>query len=1221
MRNYFLPALLLVAIIILVLRPTTDSLPQVAKRIQGDLNDIQQVFYNAVKDTALKSELLNGDETGNKIEEVESRNILLYYYKKDSLIHWTSGSVLPPANIGAIEQGATFSKLKNGWYMVMCQHDTLAKETWVGLTLVKSQYPFENKFLKNDFEPQFHAPQNIEIAEQKIAGAIPVKDLEGQTLFSLYLSTINKDEDVNALLFATQIILLLILVYYVNFLAAYITRSKGFAFGFISLVITIITIRAITIFYASHLEYSKLDLFDPKFYASSFLTGSLGDLIINSILIVWLTAFWTFYDGGRKPGQTYGKLIPWIAITILFVYTGLVLWVFKTLVLDSTISFEVYNILSLDYYSLLGMICIALLLIPHFVIARNAVYAIRQLKIAPGKLILFSALCALVFSLFAIGSNFYHVILFSAIWSVMFVTIVGLLLSNGDNFLAREVVIYISVYALLSTFLIENLYERKERNQRKFFASRLVTERDYVAEYTFDDIAQRIEADPFVKSFFNNPVISKREVTSRLSSLYLSGYFNKYDVRVYTYDKHGNGLKNRDTVSLEHLYDVVNRDTMEMRKLYYVRDTSQNYSYYAFIPFRDDSTDLGTLVVHLLPKVYYGQNVYPELLLGENVASLADEKRYNYAIYQHDKLIIQHGDYPYAYYWDRDLQFDNSQYKFIDVGDWEHIIYRFNNDMKVIVTDKQEGLFEPVATYSYFFAFYFLVVVIALLVVRLIRQSAEDADIFNSFSFSFRTRINYSMLVMIIISFIIIGFITISFFTRQYDNFYTDRLLRKEKVLHASLEYFIQQNSNKDEVEISDKLSNALGYELVRLSDINDIDINVYDREGNLEVASQPAVYDKGLLSKKMNPDAYFELASQKSSQITEQENVGALKYQTIYAPIRNGAGDAMAYMGIPYFERSRNINDEVSSFLVALMNVYVFLLICAAIVAYFISNSITRPLTIIGEKLRILNLNKRNEPIEWKSRDEIGVLIGEYNKMIKELEQSASKLARSERESAWREMAKQIAHEIKNPLTPMKLSIQYLQRAIDEGKPNISELAKKVTGTLEEQIENLSSIATAFSSFAKMPKAQNEIINLKDLLKGIADLFNREESITITFTCESESPVVFADKNQLVSVFNNLVKNAIQSIPESRTGFIDINVKEDDGWLITSVSDNGAGIPQDNYDKVFVPNFTTKSSGTGLGLAIAKQIIEGAGGKIWFESAENVGTTFFIRLRKNEAV
>jgi nitrogen fixation/metabolism regulation signal transduction histidine kinase len=341
------------------------------------------------------------------------------------------------------------------------------------------------------------------------------------------------------------------------------------------------------------------------------------------------------------------------------------------------------------------------------------------------------------------------------------------------------------------------------------------------------------------------------------------------------------------------------------------------------------------------------------------------------------------------------------------------------------------------------------------------------------------------------------------------------------------------------------------------------------------------------------------------------------LNYLSTYAPIRNQQGEAVAYIGIPYFERNKEIDSEVSTFLVALMNVYVFILICAALLAYFVSNSITRPLTIISEKLRILNLNKKNEPIEWQSKDEIGVLVGEYNKMINELEQSARKLAKGERESAWREMAKQIAHEIKNPLTPMKLSIQYLQRAIDEGNSNIEQLARKVAVTLNEQIENLSSIATAFASFAKMPKAQNEFLQINDLLKSVADLFNKEEDATVLFNTEVNFATVYADKNQLISVFNNLVKNGIQSVPEGRKAFVEVLLVQDDGWFVISVKDNGVGIAEELKDKVFVPNFTTKSSGTGLGLAITKQIVDGAGGTIWFEPNEVEGTTFFVRLRK----
>jgi signal transduction histidine kinase len=1211
------------AVVILLLKPTTDSLTQVAGKIKNRLNDVEVSFTEASKSKELRSAMATGHENSPLVEETEARGINLYYYQNDSLVHWTSNNVLPPANLLTIPVGTSAIKLRNGWYQIMRWQDTTSHEDLVGLLAIKYQYPFENKFLKNEFALGLGIPHNIEITEQKIQGSIPVKNLNGKVIFSLYPAGEEKADEVNLILLISQIILLLIICYYVQVLAAKLVKRNGFAAAFAFLLVAVFLGRGIMLWFNVPSEFNQLDLFSPKYYASSVLTGSLGDLIIDTLLLGWVILFWLGYKPKVELSDKYKQITAWFYLSVVFALSGLFTWIFRTLVMDSVISFEVYNILNLSAYSLLGIICLSSILILHFLIARETVFALRAGHIKTWQILAFCIVAAAIYCLFAIHSNFYQVTFFSALWTVFFVFTLSAILKTDGNFSTRNLILYVTLYSILSAYLIENLYERRERNQRKFFASRLVTDRDFVAEYMFGDISQRIDSDVVVKTFFNNPGISKkRELTARLSSLYLSGYFNKYDLKVYTYDQDGNSLRNRDTLSLNYFKHFLSADSLKTQTLHYVSDTAQNYSYLAFFNFYEDSVINGTLVLRLLPKIYYGQNVYPELLLGENITTMAENSRYNYAIYKHDKLIIQHGDFAYTYDWNKNYAFDDGPYKFIDEDDWEHIIYHFPNDMKVIVTERQEGLFEPVATFSYLFSFYFLAALIALLIERIfVANGRRQANMLDGFSLSFRTRINYSMLSMIIVSFVIIGFITISFFSRQYNNFYNDRLTRKGKVIHASLEYFVQQNETARENLATDPLNNELNFEVARLAELNEIDINLYDKEGNLVVASQPAVYDKGLVSKKMNPDAFFELAETKVAQLVAHEAIGGLSYQAIYAPVRNIQGEAIAYVGIPYFEQSKNISDDVSSFLVALMNVYVFLLICAAILAYFISNSITRPLTIISEKLRILNLNKKNEPIEWKSRDEIGVLIGEYNKMITELEQSAQKLARGERESAWREMAKQIAHEIKNPLTPMKLSIQYLQRAIDAGDPNIAELAKKVTRTLDEQIENLSSIATAFASFAKMPKANNEIINLNELLKSIAELFNREGNAKAAFDSESLSPFVFADKNQLVSVFNNLVKNAIQSIPENRTGFVDIRVAEENDWVVVSVKDNGSGISKGLYEKVFVPNFTTKSSGTGLGLAISRQIIDGAGGSIWFESVESEGSTFFVKLKKSNSV
>lgn len=1214
-QKYFLPLLVVVAIAIILLKPASDNLLTTSLKIQNQLNSTETTIENAARNTVLREVLESGRERAAVIEELEARNIFMFFYRGDTLTHWTNNSVSPVGSPASIEEGTSFHKYKNGWYQVTKYTDTTHHEIFVGLAAVKYEYPFENKFLKNDFAFSFHLPNGFNLSIPPMEGAAPIKNLSGETLFYLYSSGDNNEINANLLLLISQLIILLVGAYYLHTIAVFLTVSRNFIIGFSFLAIAILSIRGAMLWLNQPSEFYKLNLFDPKFYASSVVTKSLGDLIINSLAIVWLVLFHAKYSPPLSEKNKVPKFFKLQNIALVFAYTGLVWWVFKTLVMDSIISFEVYNLLSLNLYSLLGILCITLLLICHFILSRNIILHLHQAAIKPYHVVTFTLVVATLFIVASLSSFYVESLFYSTLWCVGFVIVSYLLLQKNNGFSIRNLMIYVAIYSVLSTFLIENLYEKKERNNRRFFSSKLVSERDFIAEFMFTDIRNRIQQDNFIKKFFSNPLIPKKEIYDRINSLYLGGYFNKYNLRLLSFNATGQGIQNEDTTNIQYYIHLIGKDSASPI-LHYIADTSLNYTYLSVIPFADDSVQ-GELVLRLSPKTYFGQNVYPELLLGSHVQISNNLSYYAYAIYQNNKLIAQSGDFPYSYYWNKDYRFDpNSDVKFIEETDWEHNIQRFANGKRVIVSVKREPLFEPIATFSYFFTFFFGSTLVLYFLLRAFSADRAYEYFSQVFPVSFRTRINYSMLVMIIVSFVVIGIITISFFSRQYDDFYTDRLMRKEKAIHSSLEYFIQKNNIGDNL-LHELFNNELSFEVARLADINSIDINLFDKNGDLAVSSQPAIYEKGLVSKKINPDAYFEMKNQLSSQITEQEQIGALKYMATYAPVRNALGETVAYIGIPYFERSKNISDDVSSFLVALMNVYMFLLICAAILAYFVSNSITHPLTIISNKLRSLNLSKTNEPIEWNSKDEIGNLVAEYNKMIAELEQSAQKLAKGERESAWREMAKQIAHEIKNPLTPMKLSIQYLQRAIDEGNPNINQLAKKVTKTLEEQIENLSSIATAFSSFAKMPKPQNEIINLNDLLKSISDLFTREENVTVTFTTEAESPLVFADKNQLVSVFNNLVKNATQSIPEQRKGFVDVHIKEEDGWLNVVVSDNGSGIPKENYDKVFVPNFTTKSSGTGLGLAIAKQIIESTGGNIWFETAENVGTAFFIRLKK----
>jgi two-component system nitrogen regulation sensor histidine kinase NtrY len=297
------------------------------------------------------------------------------------------------------------------------------------------------------------------------------------------------------------------------------------------------------------------------------------------------------------------------------------------------------------------------------------------------------------------------------------------------------------------------------------------------------------------------------------------------------------------------------------------------------------------------------------------------------------------------------------------------------------------------------------------------------------------------------------------------------------------------------------------------------------------------------------------------------------------------------------------------------LLYVYVSCVILAIIVSILIANSTTRGVVRISEKFRNFSLDSPNERLEARVDEELSELVRVYNQMSEELDRSARRLAQSERESAWREMAKQVAHEIKNPLTPMKLSIQYLTHALKNKPDNIEDMIARVSSTLMEQIENLSKIASEFSSFAKMPKAKNERLELNQLVTSCTELFEKnEKGVAISLSIPTEPVFVLADRHQLTSVLNNLLKNGQEAIQEGREGHLDVTLRKKEGKAIIRVRDNGAGIPQDIQQRVFQPNFTTKGSGTGLGLAICNNIIRNANGNIYFETGPN-GTTFFVEL------
>lgn len=472
-----------------------------------------------------------------------------------------------------------------------------------------------------------------------------------------------------------------------------------------------------------------------------------------------------------------------------------------------------------------------------------------------------------------------------------------------------------------------------------------------------------------------------------------------------------------------------------------------------------------------------------------------------------------------------------------------------------------------------------------------------------------RARIFLSMIAIILLSSILMASITVYHFKRENEQYHVERLQRKEDAIHTSIDYFLQQDVS---AQRTDSITPLFDNKICEVADVNNLDINIFNLDGELLISSNSNLFDSGILHDTLDPVVIHRLADGESRVVLKRD-LDTTNFLSTYEYINSSNGIPLAVINVPYFQTDSFHKRELKEFLESLAQIYVLLLIGAGLLAYFLSNYITSSLTAIRARIKDIRIGEKNDPLEWDQDDEIGALVQEYNRMLAELSRSAELLAKSEREGAWKKMARQVAHEIKNPLTPMKLTVQQLERRLDPEDPEFHIKLKSFTRTLVEQIDTLSSIASSFSAFAQMPAQNHSSLELNTTLKSCTDLFTHQ---TVRFISESSDEVVItADKEYFIRVMNNLLTNAMQSIPAERTADISVKLKKDGGEAVIEVQDNGCGIPPEDLDRIFEPNFTTKSSGTGLGLAMVSNIVSTFGGSISVSSIVDEGSVFTLRF------
>lgn len=1148
---------------------------------------------------------------------LEKEGLALLIYENDTLKFWSDNSIAVENWMREVCLDTKMVKLRNGWFEVMKPPTNASTtKTVVGLVLIKNEYPYQNKYLTNEFQKDFALPAETKLITDNPNTTNQVKNSANDYLFSFEFNAANNSIDLRSYLsLLCNLIGIFFFVLFLKKICFSFQEQIGKNYSILLFISIIVLLRYLTIKFSVPENFYDFELFSPKVYAdaSSVWLTSLGDLLINMVLLFYITFFIVsesiLNNLLLRLKSTNKVFLSLIFFLVYFWFSWIITALFSGLIKNSNIPFTINNLFSLNLFSFVALIIIGLLLIIYFLFADKMVSVLKQFQLSNKQYVLIFILSAIIHASISQAIGSYDLLI--VFWPFVLVVSIALIKQKYQTYSFSGTVFLVFLFSVYAVHVFNKHTTIKENESRKIYAEKLAAEQDPVAELLFQEIEKKLLSDSVLMSYVSGVNKNPVEFEKRLKQQYFSGFWEKYDVRIALFDSMcAPVIKSQNALYDNNFYfdELIAKkgEPTSCENLSFIKNPSGKISYLTklvVLKSIKNKTKFGTLYIELDAKYISDEIGFPELLLDKNIGLTSELNNYSYAKYKNNQLINQYGKFPYSL---SGLNFEENEklFSFINKENFNHLLYRPNSDTIIVLSKRQETITDNVTTFSYLFAFFSLL----LLTILFVRQ-ASTGSLFKDFSFKYRIQI--LLVFIVLISLALFGGGTIFYIKQQFENKNTQNISEK---IHSVL--IDITNKLENETKLSSGMSEYVSFVLKKSSILFFTDINLYDSKGNLYTSSQAKLFDEGLTSKKMNPEAFLQIAILGKTEFIHDERIGKLEYLSAYIPLKNNEGKLLAYLNLPYFAKQSELEKEISGFLVALINIYVLLFALSIIAAIFISNYVTKPLKLIQDKLSKIKLGTTNELIEWREKDEIGSLVSEYNRMILELSNSAELLAKSERESAWREMAKQVAHEIKNPLTPMKLSVQHLQRTWKDHAPDMDQKMERLTKTIIEQIDTLSSIATEFSNFAKMPKASFEKINVEQILKNTIDLFHNSSDIEITFQNITTSPsFVLADKEQLLRVFNNLMKNAIQSIPEERKGKIEIALQKENEFYIISIKDNGAGISNDILDKIFVPNFTTKTGGMGLGLAMVKSIVETFNGKIWFETEDNNGTTFFVSL------
>ncbi len=1154
----------------------------------------------------------HGSMTENNLFSLaEQNNITILEYIDNKLVYWSDNDFDVPLyiNDSIFSQNLVF--LQNGWFIPKMIR--AGNEKIVGLLRIRTDYSFENDIIKSGFEKDFKIPENIGFSTSRSASDFQIYDTEGHFLFSLLFPKVKVETYFIFIPLFLWLLTFVCVILLVLELSKYLV-SKGlnlFAVGFV--LITLSSIYAVVLYTGKPLILFQTELFSPYRFSYNNFIPTLGHLCLLSILaVVFGLVFYRHFPLKDLEGKNL--LSDFSRLTALLIPGTLLIClyqlVFKQLISTSNINFEAYRVLEISRFSIAGFSASVLMILVPVLYFMKIFQSARLFRAG----VVFLSIMASLLVLLA-----WHNKEIST-WIPLSVFYVALTVSTWKSVrtqigLFNMAVIFSLIFGIYALYFVTILSESKITENLKVQAVSLSTDNDPDAEQLFLDLWPVISKDTLLRSMVQPDYFDKDDVdkiSRYLQISYFNGYWNNFNFSIVLCRDDELLNVGPGNLVFENCFtffdERIKRDGHEIAGTgFYFIDNQGGRSYYIgrlFYNTRDNNRN--GLFIELLGDINVFQPGYSELLLDKKYHGYSGIKDYSFAKYINGELVLSTGDFAYdktdAEYVDK-----SADYRIFSTDGFRHVLFK-NGNATVLISRPKLTFGDIIISFAYIFAFVLIFSNLFILIIK--KPALKRPSVLN-----FRQKLQLSFIGILLFSFFLIGivvaYLTINQFqTKHYENI-------KEKLNSVYWELDNRLSTDKQvTTELRNNTYTSLNELLIKLSNTFNTDINLYDLNGFLIATSRPEIFYRNLTSHRINNLAFINLANLTKSEYIHKEKVGSLQYISAYVPFLGVNKKVIAYLNLPYFRMQSILAREISNMIVVIVNFTLLLIIITMSLAVFISGRLTSPLTMLGKGLASVGVGKKSEHLFYRGSDEIGELVRQYNRMVDEIEESSHKLANSEREYAWREMAKQIAHEIKNPLTPMKLNVQQLFKAWRDKASGFDKLLERFTNNQIEYIDNLSSIASSFSSFAKMPGNNPEEINLLDHIRSTLELFKNTDNVTFGVEWPHENRVmIYVDREHLNSVFANLLKNGIQSIPAGREGRINVGVEIKHDKVVISVSDNGSGISEDLGKKLFTPNFTTKSSGMGLGLSITKKYVENANGKIWFESEVDKGSVFFIEL------